>query len=302
MWPLSPGFGRMYNPTMRTRNVLAIAMALAATTLAVAAGIPFVRGLLLELSGAPVAASSAKLSEHDLDELNAMSPQDQAMRLLEKAVNHYAGAGEEIEKRLDNWRGKIHSTTALTNLTNTAYFSSDLRVRAAAIEIWLVRDNIPKTSDEVADLIREAAATEERRYFRLSMLGILGNRGVDPDKVFEALASYTHDSASATRSAAINGLGLLGTAETVPALLDILHNDPSSDMRERAACNLADSGLLTPDLRQQAVPELIRFLAEPALEPDGKRRVLQALREITQQNIGDDPSAWLNWQAAQSKH
>jgi hypothetical protein len=45
-----------------------------------------------------VPASSGALSEHDLEELNAMSPQDQAVRLLEKAVNHYEGAGQEIAR------------------------------------------------------------------------------------------------------------------------------------------------------------------------------------------------------------
>ena len=101
-------------------------------------------GVLLQLVGSPVAASAGALSEHDLEELNAMAPQDQAVRLLEKAINHYRGAGEEIAKRLDGWTGKMAPSKELENLTNTAYFSSDLRVRAMALEIWLARDNLAR--------------------------------------------------------------------------------------------------------------------------------------------------------------
>ena len=64
-------------------------------------------GVLLQIVGSPVAASAGAISEHDLEELNAMAPQDQAARLLEKAINHYRGAGEEIAKRLNGWTGKM---------------------------------------------------------------------------------------------------------------------------------------------------------------------------------------------------
>ena len=43
-------------------------------------------------------------------------------------------------------------------------------------------------------------------------------------------------------AAAMNGLGLLG----------ILRSDPSCDLWERAACNLADAGMLWRDLRRNA--------------------------------------------------
>jgi HEAT repeat protein len=101
-------------------------------------------------------------------------------------------------------------------------------------------------------------------------------------------------------SSAINGLGLLGTEPTIPVLLEILRNDPSYDLRDRAACNLADSGMLSRDLRQKAVPELIRFLQDQTLDPTTRKWVLQALREITQQNLPDDPAAWLTWYARRS--
>ena len=223
-----------------------------------------------------------------------MPPQDQATRLLEKTVNHYAGAAEELARRLPGWAGKIHSTPDLKRLTDTACFSSDLRVRAAALEIWLAQDNIRKTPQTVDDLVGEAAATDEHRYCRLSILGILGNRGVEPEKVFQTLSLYAHDPSGSTRAAAINGLGLLGTEDTIPVLLEILRGDSSYDLRERAACNLADSGMLSRDLRQHAVPEPIRFLQDRSLDQTTRKWVLQALREIAQENLPDDPVARLS--------
>ena len=66
-------------------------------------------GVLLQIVGTPVAASAGALSEHDLEELNAMAPQDQALRLLEKAINHYRGRGggdRQAARRVDaeRWR------------------------------------------------------------------------------------------------------------------------------------------------------------------------------------------------------
>lgn len=255
-------------------------------------------GALLQLAGAPLAASSAAISEHDRDELNGMSPQDQATRLLEKAINHYQGAGEEIARRLPGWTGNIRASPELEGLTNTAYFSSDLRVRAMALELWLARDNLEKKSETVDELIRNAGATDGRQYFRFSSLGILGNRGVEPAKVLRTLVAYVHDPAADTRVAAINGLGLLGTEETVAPLLEALRWDPSFDLRDRAACNLADSGMLSRELRQQAMPELIRFAQDASLDATTRKWVYQALREIAQQNLPDEAAAWARWYAS----
>ena len=109
---------------------------------------------------------------------------------------------------------------------------------------------------------------------------------------------YVQDPDADTRAAAINGLGLLGTENTIAPLLAVFHNDSSRDLRERAACNLADSGLLSRELRRKAVPELVRFAQDPNLDATTKKWVYQALREITQQNFGDDPSAWVSWSGA----
>lgn len=285
---------------MRGKLILGIAI-LMATTIALA-GQSLISHLevLLQLSGRPVAASSAVLSEHELEEINAMSAQDQAMRLLERTINHYWGAADEIERRGDAWIGQVRTTPELTKLSDVAYNSNDLRVRAAALEIWRIEAGFSKSPETIDQLINSAATHPERKYFFLSHLAILGNRGVDRQKVFEILMLYVHDPDGDARAAAINALGLLGTENTIAPLLEIFHGDSSHDLRERAACNLADSGMLSRELRQTAVPELVRFGQDPNLDQTTKKWVYQALREITQQRIGDDPSAWLSWYGAQA--
>lgn len=244
-------------------------------------GVASVVRVLLQLHGNPVAVSSGKLSEHEMEEIAAMSAQDQVERLLERAINHYGGAAEEIAKRADGWTGKIHATPKLDAMTSTAYFANDLRVRAIALEIWLALYRYHKTPEAVEDLIRELASTG-RKYFILSNLGILGNRGVEPEKVFSTVLLYVNDPDPETRSGAINALGLLGTEETIPQLLRIFQTDASFDLRERAACNLADSGMLPRELRKKAVPELQRMSQDPNADARMKSWVGQALREIQQ--------------------
>lgn len=282
-----------------SRLILSVAMVLTTAFALAGQGVVAKLEALLRLSGVPVAASSAILSEHELEEINAMPPQDQVMRLLERAINRYAGAGEEIEKRGEAWLGQIHSTPELSKLTDVAYFSSDLRVRAAALEIWRIEAGFRKNRETVDEIVNAAATSADRKYFFLSNLGILGNRGVERQKVFDTLMLYARDPDGNVRAAAINGLALLGTENTIAPLLEIFHGDSSHDLRERAACNLADSGMLPRDLRKQAVPELIRFSQDPSLDQTTKKWVYQALREITLQKIADDPSAWLSWYGAQ---
>jgi HEAT repeats len=257
-------------------------------------------GALLQLAGPPVAASNAAISEHEMEEINAMDPQDQVKRLLERTINHYKGAAEEISKRVDGWTGQIHSTPDLDSMTNTAYFASDLRVRAAALEIWLAEYGLHKNSETVEALIRDAALNDDRKYFRLSNLGILGNRGIEREKVFDTLALYVRDPDPNVRTGAINGLALLGTENTIATLLEVFRHDSSHDLRERAACNLADSGMLSRELRHKAVPELVRFSQDPDLDATTKKWVYQALREIILQNLADEPASWRNWYATQA--
>ena len=134
---------------------------------------------ILALQGKPVAASPAMLSEHEVQELSNMTPQQQAERLLERATNHYEGAAEWIEKKADSWRGSLELAGSLNTLITSALNSNDLRVRAAAIEVDLAAYNVEKTSESVQSRIQLLESGEGDRISALWLLGLLGNRGVE---------------------------------------------------------------------------------------------------------------------------
>jgi HEAT repeat protein len=252
----------------------------------------------IALQGKPVVASPPLLSEHELQELAQMTPQQQAERLVERAINHYEGATERIAKDVDSWRGSIEMAGQLNTLLTSALNSNDLRVRAAAIEVDLAANNVEKTAESVDSRIRLLESGETVRRDRVSalwLLGLLGNRGVEPERVFDTLLKYTRDPDASVRHWAVEGLAYLGTDATIEPLLEIFRTDPSADVRERAACGLAQSGMLQQSQRMKAVPALLNYLDDPQLDPTMHRWVIQALQDISGQRTGDDSAAWRRW-------
>jgi len=250
----------------------------------------------LSLQGKPEPASANVLSEHEIEALDQMSPQSQAELLLERSINHYRGANEQIAARVEGWRGKIELDNRLRNLFITAMNSDDLRVRAASLEVDLAGRDVEKSSASV-DRLEPAARSGEQgpRANALWDLALLGNRGIEPDRVGQILLGSVHDSNENIRYWAVEGLSYLGTDETVAPLLDIFHNDPSPMIRERAACGLAQSGMLSERQRRTAVPKLLDYTDDPSLDAETRKWVFQALRDITGQTLPHDPAAWRNW-------
>src|SRR5882672_4854020 len=62
--------------------------------------------LFLSLEGKPEPASANVLSEHETEALDSMASQGQAELLLERSINHYAGANDQIAARAKRWRGR----------------------------------------------------------------------------------------------------------------------------------------------------------------------------------------------------
>ena len=254
----------------------------------------------LSLHGEPTPASANVLSEHEIEVLDSMSPQSQAELLLERSINHYAGANEQIAPRVKRWRGKITLNERLNNLFLTAINSDDLRVRAAGIEVDIAARNLEKTPATVDRLEPDARSGEQGpRANALWDLGLLGNRGIEPERVAQILLSSIHDSNVNVRYWAVEGLAYLGTDETIEPLLEILHDDPSSMIRERAACGLAQSGMLNREQRLTAVPKLLDYAADGSLDDETHKWVFQALRDITGQTLPHDPRAWRQWYDSQ---
>jgi hypothetical protein len=251
---------------------------------------------LLSLHGKPKPASANVLSEHETETLDQMAPQSQAELLLERSINHYRGANDEIARRVNGWRGKIKLDQRLNSLFMTALNSDDLRVRVAAIEIDLACRDLEKSSATIDRLEHDARFGEQGpRANALWDIGLLGNRGVDPERATQILLSSVQDDNVNIRYWAVEGLAYLGTDQTIAPLLKVFHDDPSPMIRERAACGLAQSGMLNEGQRRGAVPQLLDFADDPALDAQTRTWVFQALRDITGKTLPHDAAAWRSW-------
>jgi hypothetical protein len=253
---------------------------------------------IIGLKSQPLPASPATMSAHEIEDLGNQQPQQQAELLLERSINHYVGAIEILGDRVNGWCGQLNRTPRLLSMLEAAMNSNDLRVRAAGIEVYLAVDNIPKAPDNISIvLVPRLSQGGDGRYWALWMVGGLGNRGVEPDHAFAILDEYLRDSDETTRYWAVEGMALLGSDNTIQPLLDTFHSDPSPKVRERAACSLAQSGMLTKDQRMTAVPKIIDFLDDASVDAPTRGWAVQALNDITAAGLGPDPAAWRNWWA-----
>jgi len=249
----------------------------------------------LPVPGKPVSADHSQLSEHNIEWMQTQPPQVEMEFLLSSAINHDKGATAWIEKSVDDWRGKLKPTQRWEDLQETALYSNDLRVRAAAIEINLAVRDLPKTEETVDRLIRSAEDRPGNRPFAAWELGMLANRGVERDRIYGLLVKYAHDPEEQTRFWAVEGLAHLGTDDTIKEFIDVLRSDVSMNVRERAGCSLAKSGMLTREQRMKAVPGLIDLSDDGALNDVTRSWVFQALREISNEPLPNDSKIWRNW-------
>lgn len=290
-------------PTSSWRNTGLAATAFLLGTIAAGTGSlsaawePLARIIGLDAPQTPVSANV--LSEHEIETLGTLEPQRQAELLLERSINHYRGANEQIAARVDRWRGRITLNERLTQLFVTAINSNDLTVRVAGVEVDIAARNLTKDVATV-DRLEPVARTGDQghRVNALWDLGLLGNRGVEQERVFEILLDSLHDPNEHIRYWAVEGLAYLGTDATIEPLLDTFHDDPSPTIRERAACSLAQSGMLSATQRRSAVPRLLEFADDGAFDAQTRSWVFQALRDITGQTLPHDAAEWRRWHAA----
>jgi hypothetical protein len=244
-------------------------------------------------------SSAAVLSKHEIEGLDSLSAQSQAVLLLERSINHFRGANEQIAARVDGWRGRITLDARLNNLFTTAINSDDLTVRAAGIEVDLAARNLEKSAVSISRLEAAARFGEQgERVNALWSIALLGSRGVDPDAAGRILLESVHDRNENIRYWAVEGLAYLGTNDVIAPLLEVFHDDPSPGIRERAACGLAQSGMLSEQQRRTAVPRLLTFADDFSLDADTRKWVFQALRDITGQTLPPDPAIWRKWYRA----
>ncbi len=240
-------------------------------------------------------------------ELDRQRPQQQAEILLERAVSRSGEATDQkgqveaqIEARIDTWRGKLQWDSQLGDLTTVALNSTDQSVRASAIEVQLAAYGLTKSQSSVDGLVRQADSRDHaQKTWALWTLGLLGNRGVETDRVVRVLTAHLRasgkDADEDVRRWAVEGLALVGSTSTIAPLLDTMRDDPSAIVRERAACSLAESGMLSRGQRLIAVPQLINYSDDPTLDSQTRAWAFQALVDITKQRLPNDSAAWRNW-------
>jgi HEAT repeat protein len=282
------------SPSWRRLRAIVVAALLAGSV----AAQPPQSGEQLPVPGKPVPADYSKLSEHNIEWLHTQPLQVQAEFLLQAAISHQKGATDWIERLVDDWHGKLQDTPRWQVLEESALYSSDLRVRAAAIEMNLAVRNLAKSDDAALGLIESAEKHAGNRPYAAWELGMLANRGVQKERIYELLSTWIHDQNQQTRFWAVEGLAHIGSDETIKNFLDMLRNDASLDVRERAGCSLAKSGMLTREQRMHAVPGLLELADDPSLDATTRSWVYQALREITDVFLPNEPATWRNWYAS----
>ncbi len=237
----------------------------------------------------------------DLQRLDQMQPQKQAETLLELAAARNGAAVDQISSRVDRWPGKIRWNQQIANLSAAALNSSDMRVRESGIEVELAAYGLRKNSAGLDYVLRIAGSSDHSdKIWALWALGLLANRGVEPERAVESLAAHLKDSEEDSRRWAVEGLALSAANEAIPLLLQTMHDDQSPAVRERAACGVAESGMFTPEQRHSAIPQLLNYTDDPALDAQTHGWAFQALADITHQQLPKDPAAWRSWYEQQA--
>jgi hypothetical protein len=242
------------------------------------------------------ARHDAPASAKDSLQLDRMKPQKQAETLLELAVGRNDGAAEQISSRVDRWQGNVQWNPQIAKLTTAALNSSDLRVRGSGIEVELAAYGLAKNSASLDYLLSTAESPDHaQKIWALWALGLIANRGVETDRVVQALTAHLNDADADSRRWAVEGLALAGSNQSIDLLLKAMHDDPSPSVRERAACGLAESGMFTPEQRFTAVPQLLNYTDDPSLDAQTHAWAFQALSDITRQRLGNNSAAWRSW-------
>ena len=222
------------------------------------------------------------------------SMQAEAEQLLERVAAGDSGAADQVLSQAANWTGKTQRTPKSEQWMGAALNLPDRHAREAAVRAELALDGV--TTDEAGlKYLESAVAVASNRQWALWMLGAIGNRGVDPAHAAKVIETYLADPNVNVRAAAVNGLAIVGTDETIAIMLDRFRNDPSPVVQERAACSLAEAGMYTHEQRMVAAGTLVNGLDDPLITGQKRGWTLHALHDISGQNLGTSSGAWREW-------
>jgi len=166
----------------------------------------------------------------------------------------------------------------------------------SGVEVELAAYGLSKNSASLDYLLTRAGSSDHaQKVWALWALGLMANRGIETGRIVEVLCLHLHDADADSRRWAVEGLALSGSDDAIQPLLATMHDDPTPIVRERAACSLAESGLFTQGQRMGAVPQLLSYTDDPALDAQTHAWAFQALGDISHQRLGNNPAAWRGW-------
>jgi hypothetical protein len=222
--------------------------------------------------------------------------QKQAEQLLTAVARNDANAIAQVDTLSPSWHGRIRFTPQLTNLITAGLNARDLPARAATVRVDLAAMNVAEDSSSVERLATQAESPDHAtRIWAIWTLGLLANRSIETEHIVTMLTAHLSDSDVESRHWAVEALSYTGSDASIPPLLKAIHDDPSPLVRERAACGLAESGMLTNDQRRTTIPTLLTYADDPALDAATHSWAYHALRDISGQNLPDNSAAWRKW-------
>ncbi len=237
------------------------------------------------------------LTDPDVEHLQSLPEQEQAEELLDRAIHHDARALELFEQNIGNWHG-LTATARMNQLESRSSFSTDLRVRYANADLNLALNGLAKTESSAEQLIAMAQTDPAHRAYSVYYMGMLAGRGVAYDRIYPILLNYAkNDADPQVRQWAVEGMRFLGTDEALEQLFDSFTHDPSDAVRDRAGCNVSDCGTFKRKQRLRMVPKLIDLAAETQTTPQMRNWTFLALREITDEALPANATAWQEWYA-----
>ena len=139
----------------RVLSALATGIGILAALVGAVVGGPhgFIHKILGSTSTQQGGREAGNISARDLNRENA---QEQAETLLTRAVSHSAGATDEIQSRIDSWRGQLSLDPQLSQLTTAALNSDAPSVRASGVEVQLAAYGLDKHVTTVDRLLHQA--------------------------------------------------------------------------------------------------------------------------------------------------
>jgi len=220
--------------------------------------------------------------------------QAEAEGLLNRLGTGDAEAGDQVLAQSAEWTGRTHRTPNSEQMITAALNSTDLHVRAAAVQAQLALDGVPQNEAGIEQM-KQVVGNPQQRDWALWTLGALANRGVDPDRIAQIIETYLGDPDARVRATAVDALSLVATEETIAMLLDRFRNDSSPMVQERAACDLAEAGMYTHAQRMIAASNLVGWVDDSLLSAQQRAWTVQALGDISGKRLGNDASAWRDW-------